>query len=81
MPKNDYFQFGLKTTAGSMTSMALLAVPALIGIFLIMSSKNKQTGERNNTQFWIGAILIALSALPYIPILGLSMLGESISEW
>jgi len=78
--KNNYFKFGFKSTAGSMASMALLALPALLGIWLVMSSKDKETGERDTTKFWIGMILIVVSALPYIPIFGLSILADSLTE-
>lgn len=78
--KNDYFAFGFKSTAGSMASMALLALPALLGILLVMTSKDKETGERNTTKFWIGVVLIVLSALPYLPIFGLSMLADALSD-
>jgi hypothetical protein len=78
--KDDYFVFGLKSTAGSMASMALMALPALIGIWLVVTSKDKETGERNDTKFWIGTVLIVVTALPYIPIFGLSMLSESLTN-
>lgn len=78
--KNNYFAFGFKSTAGSVASMALLALPALLGIWLVMSSKDKETEERDTTKFWIGMILIVVSALPYIPIFGLSILADSLTE-
>ena len=80
MTKDSYLSFGFKSTIGSMLAMALLAIPALIGIWLILTSKDKETGERNNTKFGIGLVLIIVSALPYVPIFGLSLLAESISD-
>lgn len=78
--KNNYLSFGFKSTLGSFGAMALLAIPAIIGILLILSSKNKETGERNNVQFGIGVVLVILSALPYIPLFGLSLLTDSFSD-
>jgi hypothetical protein len=78
--KNDYFSFGLKSTAGSLVAMSLVALPALIGILLVMRSKDKDTGERNNTMFWIGAALIIITALPFLPVFGLSLLTDTLTE-
>ena len=80
MAKNNYLSFGFKSTIGSLGAMALLALPALIGIWLVLSSKDKKTGERHQAKFVIGVILILVSALPYLPIFGLSVLTDSLSS-
>jgi hypothetical protein len=73
---DNYFKFGLKSTLGSYAAMALPGIVAVIGILMVMSSKNKQTGERNNGLFYTGVVLIVLSALPLLPYFGLSMLDQ-----
>jgi hypothetical protein len=73
---NQNIAFGFKSSIGSFGAMALLAIPALLGIGLVGMSKKKD-GTRNNVQFIIGLILIGISALPYLPILGLSLLFDN----
>jgi predicted membrane channel-forming protein YqfA (hemolysin III family) len=74
MPDTDYLKFGFQSTIGSFAAMAIPGIIALIGILMVLKSKNKETGERNNALFYIGIVLVVLAALPALPYFGLSFL-------
>lgn len=80
MAKTDYLKFGFLSTLGGMGVYVLMGLCALSGILLIIGSKKKDEEEPNKTMFIIGAILLVLAALPFLPMIGLSFLFDEASE-
>lgn len=66
-------KFGFDTTLGSFGALALSGLVALLGIWLIMQSRDPVTGERNNVMFGIGLAIIVSTALPMLPYFGLNL--------
>ena len=79
MPTRN-FMFGLESTFGSLGAMSILGLLAVIGIVLIYKSKDPKTGERNMPMFVIGAILVVLSSLSFLPVFGLGYLFEEMFQ-
>lgn len=80
MSKNNYLAFGFKSTIGSLGAFALIGLVAALGIYLVMSSTDPVTGERQQGKFAIGAVLIVLASLPMLPYIGLNILFDQLAD-
>lgn len=65
---------------GSFGAMASIGLIAVIGIMMIMASRNKETGERNTPLFVSGVVLIVSTALPLLPYFGLSLAFDELTQ-
>lgn len=74
-----YFRFGFESGLGSLAASALVGLVALIGIALIVTSR-KDGKIHNKVTFGIGIALVVLAALPYMPLLGISVLSDSLTS-
>lgn len=79
MNLKNSIKLGFGATVGSMGASAIVGLIALVGILLVVMSKRKD-GSKNKIMFGIGAALIVVAALPYMPIFGLSVMSESLSQ-
>jgi hypothetical protein len=79
MNLKNSIKLGFGATVGSMGASAIVGLIALVGILLVVMSKKKD-GSKNKIMFGIGAALIVVAALPYMPIFGLSVMSESLSQ-
>lgn len=75
----DYLKFGFLATLGSFGASALFGLVALIGIGLVLMSK-RDDGSRNKVMFGLGVGLVVIAALPYLPIFGLSLVADSLTD-
>lgn len=73
------FVNGFESALGSFGAMALFGVVALIGIWLVVTSK-RSDGSRNTVTFGLGIGLLVIASLPYLPLLGISVLADSIVD-
>ena len=60
----------VKQGAGFSGGMALWGVLVLIGLALMILSKNAHP-EKKSSMFWIGLVLVIIGGLPYLPLFGL----------
>lgn len=74
-----YFRFGFESALGSLGASALVGLVALIGIVLVIQSR-KDGKIHNKIMFGIGIALIILASLPYLPLLGISVLSDSLTS-
>ena len=72
--------FGFDSTFGSLGAMSILGLIAVVGILLIYKSKDPKTGERNMPMFIIGAIMVVLTSLSFLPVFGLGYLFEEMFQ-
>lgn len=74
--------FGFGASLGSYGALALPGLLAGLGILLIWLGKpNKTKGKNRNMVLTVlGIILIVLVSLPYLPIIGISMLPDLLSS-
>lgn len=72
-------KLGAGATLGSLGVNAIFGLVALLGMLLVFLSKRKD-GTKNVVLFGLGVALIVIAALPFIPIFGLSMVAESLSD-
>ena len=79
MNLKNSIRLGFGATVGSMGASAIGGLIALVGILLAVMSK-RMDGSKNKIMFGIGAALIVVAALPYMPIFGLSVMSESLSQ-
>jgi ABC-type long-subunit fatty acid transport system fused permease/ATPase subunit len=79
MNLKNSIKLGFGATVGSMGASAIVGLIALVGILLVVMSKRKD-GSKNKIMFGIGAALVVVAALPYMPIFGLSVMSESLSQ-
>jgi len=79
MKLKNSIKLGFGATIGSMGVQAIVGAVALLGILLIVMSKRKD-GTKNMIMFGFGTALVVLAALPYIPLVGLSVLSDSLSD-
>ena len=79
MPSRN-FMFGFDSTFGSLGAMSILGLIAVVGILLIYKSKDPKTGERNMPMFIIGAIMVVLTSLSFLPVFGLGYLFEEMFQ-
>jgi len=77
---NNYFAYGFQSTLGSLGAFAVLGLVAALGIYLVMSSKDPVTGERQTAKFAIGAVLVVVAALPALPYFGLGLLFDDLTN-
>lgn len=79
MNLKNSIKIGFGATVGSMGASAIVGLIALVGILLVVMSK-RSDGSKNKIMFGIGAALVVVAALPYMPIFGLSVMSESLSQ-
>jgi ABC-type long-subunit fatty acid transport system fused permease/ATPase subunit len=80
MNLKNSIKLGFGATVGSMGASAIVGLIALVGILLAVMSKRKD-GSKNKIMFGIGAALVVVAVLPsYMPIFGLSVMSESLSQ-
>lgn len=80
MVRQNYLQFGFLSTLGGFGATALVGLLALVGIIMVMKSKDSETGERNTPLMASGIVLIVLAALPVLPYFGLSLVFDQLFE-
>lgn len=73
------FAFGFQSTLGSFAASAIAGIVVMIGILLIVKSKDPETEERNTVMFSLGIAMVIVGALPFLPIFGLSLLLDQ--DW
>jgi hypothetical protein len=73
-------RFGFDSTLGSFGALALSGLVAVLGIWLVVKSRDPTTGKRNNTMFAIGLAIIVSTALPMLPYFGLSLAFDELTN-